>query len=70
MSDHLVTNGTIINLFTICYPIGIQSNRLLHMDTPELVDQQNLTFVSCAQTLSVVKRTFQERWLIGAEGER
>ena len=39
------------------------------MDTPVLVDQQKITFISSVWTLDAVKRTYQEQWPIEIDGK-
>ena len=43
------------------------SNGLPLMDTPVLVEQQALSYISIVQTLETVERTSQERWKIRME---
>ena len=40
----------------------------LHMDTPVLGDQQGFTYISSVWTLNAVKKSCQERWVIGMDG--
>ena len=40
------------------------------MDTSVLADQQKVTFINSVLTLGVIKKTYQERWLIGMDKER
>ena len=40
-----------------------------HMDTPVFADQQKLTFITCAQTLGAVWKTYEEQWMIGTDVE-
>ena len=41
--------------------------RLLHLDVPVVFDQQ--IYISSVSTLDAVKKTYQERWTIGTDGE-
>ena len=45
-------------------------SRLLHIDTPMLADQENLTFISSARTLDRVLRTYRLIWPIGTDVKR
>ena len=40
------------------------------MDTPALVDQQRLIYISCVQILDVVWRTCQKLWMIEMDREK
>ena len=46
------------------------SYRLLHMDTPVLLDQQILTLINSVRTFDAVLRIYQERWSTERERER
>ena len=47
-------------------------NEPVHMDVPELTDQQELIYISSERTLDVVwkKKNCRERWIIGTDGEK
>ena len=40
------------------------------MDMPDLANQQERTYISFVRTQDVVWQTYQERWMIGMNGER
>ena len=40
------------------------------MDAPVLADQQELNKFSSVRTLDVVRKTSQERWMTGTDGQR
>ena len=44
-------------------------NRLLHIDTPALTNQQKFRFISSVSRLGAIKRTYQVQWLVETEGE-
>ena len=43
---------------------------LQHMNVSVLTDQQRLTYISSLRTQDTAQKTFQERYIIGTDGER
>ena len=41
-----------------------------HISTPVLPNKQKFTFICSIQTINALKRTWQEQWLTGIDGER
>ena len=40
------------------------------MDTPVFIEPQRSSYISPVQTLDAVKKSYQEQWPIGMDGER
>ena len=49
--------------------VRTNSDGLLRMDAPVLVDMRKLTFIRFVQILGAVERTFQAWWPIGIDGK-